>query len=148
MSEVIIYKLTNNPWKKVFPKLLEGVLNKGNRIHVYCNNESIAEIDDLLWSYEQLSFLPHATADDPHPEDQPIILSNKPFSKNGAKVLAIANDIIPENHHEFDKILCVFDQSKHGSIESFIKQCDEKKLHKSLFIQNAQGSWDKVENIL
>ncbi len=147
MSEVVIYKLTSNPWKKVFPKLLEGVLNKGNRVHVFCIDGSIKELDDLLWTYEQLSFLPHGTSEDPHSEGHPIILSSKPFAINGAKVLAIANDKVPDNFYEYEKILCVFDSTQYGSIEPFLKQCDDKKIQKSFFVQNSNGAWDKVENL-
>jgi DNA polymerase III subunit chi len=147
MTEAVIYKLTNNPWKKVFPKLLEGVVSKGNKVHVLCAAEKIKEIDDVLWTYEQLAFLPHGTSEDSHVENQPIILSSKPQALNGAKILAITNDNIPENYKEYDKILFVFDASQHQSIPNVVKQLEEYGIKKSYFIQNAQGAWDKAENL-
>lgn len=148
MTEATIYKLTNNPWRKVFPKLIEGVVNKGNKVHVYCDTEKVSEIDNLLWSFEQLSFLPHATSEDPHLNEQPVIISSNAKSVNGAKVLAITNDIIPDNYSDYEKILLVCDATQHQTIPKLIQALESKKINCNYFIQSIQGAWDKAENLL
>ncbi len=148
MTEVTIYKLTNNPWRKVFPKVLEGVVNKGNKVHVLCKAEQIKELDDLLWSYEQLSFLPHGTLQDPSPLQQPIIISDKSEVVNGARVLAIANDYVPENISDFDRVLFVFDNTQYSQIPNILNKINNLKLSVICYIQNTQGAWEKTEKII
>ena len=147
MTEAIIYKLTNNPWKKVFPKLLEGVVGKGNKVHVLCSADKIKEIDDIHRTYEQLAFLPHGTSEDSHVINQPIVLSSQSQALNGAKILAITNGNIPTNYQEYDKMLFVFDASQYQSIPNVVSQLEKNGIKKNYFIQNAQGAWDKAENL-
>ena len=41
-------------------KLIEKAYQKGHQVFVYCQHEEDAiEIDELLWSFEQTSFIPH-----------------------------------------------------------------------------------------
>jgi DNA polymerase-3 subunit chi len=148
MTEFTIYKLTSNPWKKVFPKIIEGVVNKGNKVHILCGAEQVQELDDLLWTYEQLSFLPHATYQDPKPLEQPIIISDKSVAMNGAKVLAIANDQIPINVKDFDRVIVVFDSSQYSKIPDTIKKIEDLKLNIMCYTQNTQGIWEKTEKAI
>lgn len=147
MTQAIIYKLTNNPWSKVFPKVVESIVNKGNRIHVLAEEKMVALIDDLLWSFEQLSFLPHATCGDANLADQPIVISHNSDVKNGAKVLALANRDLPDNFQEFEKIICLFDSESEQKIPQMLSQLSEKKVDAQLYLQNDKGAWAKQERL-
>ncbi len=92
-------------------KLLESIIQNNNRAIVLCSNpEDIVDIDNQLWTYSQLSFLPHGTIDDVMPEHQPILLTTSTTDKaiNGATTL-VCIDIIPDILEVmlYDKLLVI-----------------------------------------
>jgi hypothetical protein len=44
-------------------------------------------------------------------------------------------------------MLFVFDASQYQSIPNVVSQLEKKRNQKNYFIQNAQGAWDKAENL-
>lgn len=47
----------------------------GHRLLVYCtDHRRLARFDSLLWTFEALSFIPHALLDDPLADQAPVIL--------------------------------------------------------------------------
>ncbi|MCV6588354.1 MAG: DNA polymerase III subunit chi [Marinobacterium sp.] len=44
-------------------RLAEKIVPQGHRLHIHCNDEACArELDSLLWSFRDDSFIPHALA--------------------------------------------------------------------------------------
>ena len=84
-------------FSKTFSKLVECVYltyyNKGYKIHVLCDSEQIMlNIDSILWTYEQLKFLPHGTEKDSSQEDQPILLITKIHNSPERDILIVVSD--------------------------------------------------------
>ncbi len=60
MGAVYFYQMTRSPLSATLPTLLMKSLGAGWRVLVRAPNpEAQARIDDLLWSYDAASFLPH-----------------------------------------------------------------------------------------
>lgn len=60
----------------MLPPLLEKALRGNNRILILAPTAARrARLDEALWTYAEASFLPHATLDDPFPDNQPILLA-------------------------------------------------------------------------
>jgi DNA polymerase III subunit chi len=147
MTEANIYQLSKSLWVKSFPKLLEGIINKGNKVLVYCDSEEyMAKLDDLLWTFEQLAFLPHATAKDDQKEAQPILLNTTDANLNNANVLAIAGKSLPKDLAQFEKIVLMYEGSdllSEDFIRNTINVFQSKSISYTVFKQNATGAWEK-----
>lgn len=92
MSEHWFYHLTDADAVDVLPALLEKTLARGWRAVVRCRDEEqMARLDDILWTYRDAAFLPHGRADRPQAARQPVVLSlddGRPNQAQAAFLLA------------------------------------------------------------
>eukprot|EP00919_Chromeraceae_sp_WS-2016_P079790 GHVR01188794.1.p1 GENE.GHVR01188794.1~~GHVR01188794.1.p1 ORF type:complete len:152 (+),score=19.28 GHVR01188794.1:220-675(+) len=70
------YHLEGSTIENVLPDLLEKTLAKGWRALVKLPQDMLTEMDDLLWTFRDESFLPHGRDDEPLADWQPILLSS------------------------------------------------------------------------
>ena len=84
---------------KAVCQLTEKLYGQGKRIQIICGNQlMVVGLDQALWQFKQLSFLPHMTdLDNVDPLTQPIfITSNLESNQNQADVLISCNVIPPK----------------------------------------------------
>ncbi len=75
MTAIQFYHLTATPLERALPKLLEKAYGGGFKILLVAeSDERVEQLNHLLWTYAQLSFLPHGSAKDGNVEKQPILL--------------------------------------------------------------------------
>ncbi len=87
MAEVFFYHLQGRPLEAALPQLLEKCRERGWRCVVQASSpERIDALDQLLWTYDDASFLPHGTDRQPEPARQPILLTTGDANPNGAQV--------------------------------------------------------------
>ncbi len=148
MTEANIYQLSKLSWIKGLAKLLENIIAKGNKVLISCESEDfMSKLDDALWTYEQLSFLPHATCNDSQQEKQPILLSTSEINANNATVLILAERFIPKILNDFEKIVIIYEKND-SAYEEFVTQkaipyFKIKKVTYTVFKQNDNGTWEK-----
>jgi DNA polymerase-3 subunit chi len=147
MTEVGFYHLTRTPLERALPKLLEKVVAGGMRAVVIAGSpERVAALDAALWTYEQLSFLPHGTARDGMAEDQPIWLTTEDENPNGANVLVLTDGAQSAQVAQFARCLDMFDGR---DAESVAAARERWKAMKSAghtlayWQQNEAGGWEK-----
>ena len=88
MTEIRFYHLTRIPLERALPALLERALAAGMRSVVIAGSEERVEaLNQLLWTYEERSFLPHGSKRDGRPERQPVWLTTEDENPNGATCL-------------------------------------------------------------
>jgi DNA polymerase-3 subunit chi len=75
MSLNVYYYLDDGSQRNI-GKIAEGVIAKGKKILLVCNEDEIQPLDQLLWQYAQLSFLPHATKFDPYQDKQELYITD------------------------------------------------------------------------
>ncbi len=76
MTEVFFYHLQSRPLEAALPQLLEKCVERGWRCTVQATSpEQIEALDQLLWTYDEASFLPHGTDRQPDSGRQPILLT-------------------------------------------------------------------------
>lgn len=110
MTAVSFYHLQRMPLERALPKLVEKVLASGSRaVIVLGSDERVAELDSILWTFDPNAFLPHGTARDGRPEDQPAWLTAEDENPNGANVLILADGATSSHVAEFEKCLDIFD---------------------------------------
>ena len=138
MSEINIYKTTEI--SKVLPKLVENIVTQGKKIYLYCDSpEQENSLDYLLWSYSQLSFIPHGTTSDPYPGDQILLLGQDLHYNSAAEILICAGKVDNLNSNlnsiidKYEKILLF----NHESIDTI----HDAQVH--VIEQDASGKWIK-----
>ena len=62
MTEILFYHLQGRPIESALPSLLERCVERNWRTRVQMDSEQrLSQLDALLWTYREDSFLPHAT---------------------------------------------------------------------------------------
>jgi DNA polymerase III subunit chi len=141
------YKLTTAPIAKVLPKLLEQIIAQPqNNVLLVCRNgQEMQELDTLLWTFAQLSFLPHATEDDAEPQMQRILLTTSGENNlNNANVICSLNYDLPIGH--FEKAIFMYeanDNAAQEKIHALHQQLSEANKTCNFFTQTEKG-WQRA----
>lgn len=147
MQQAIIYQSASPAPLKVLSKLIETVWLKGNNILVYCEDQKrLAEFDNMLWTYEQLSFLPHVLEGDELVDKTPVVLASKQNNPNNATVLVCLDPSVPEFAGDFGKLIYMYDGLVLAEIDranSFIEQLKLKSIEVIEYQQDKSGVWQK-----
>lgn len=86
--QVSFYHLTRVNLQKSLPKLLEKIIQKGERVVVMVQTEAeVTSWNETLWTYHPQSFLPHGTAKEGCATEQPIWIACGMENPNGASVM-------------------------------------------------------------
>jgi DNA polymerase-3 subunit chi len=97
----------------VLPGLLERTLERGWRALVRCESAERADaIDNLLWTYDESSFLPHAQQGDGNSAKQPVLITVEDANPNAANVLFLVGGAAPpawDAQSDLTRIVLMFD---------------------------------------
>ena len=113
--KVSLYQLTTGTLEQALAKLLPKVYAQGLRCCVVLPHEERVEaVNNSLWTLGHGSFLPHGSARDGNPENQPIWLTTQMENPNGAQVLILTQGEGEQDFHlpqnmGFDRCLIFFD---------------------------------------
>ena len=76
MTEVLFYHLERRTLDDVLPGLVEKTLERGWRALIRAESADRAEaLDNLLWTYSEQTFLPHAQLGDGNARRQPVLIT-------------------------------------------------------------------------
>ena len=71
-------------------RLTEKVWAMGNTVHIKTNNEQETQlVDDLLWTFNQQSFVPHATQDENL--DVPVLIAHESVNDSADLLINLAS---------------------------------------------------------
>ncbi len=111
MAQVDFYILPENGNQKYFAcALIQKAWKQGNNIFVNTRSESEAvAFDDLLWTFKDISFLPHCLAANNNTENSPIVIGedNQTNSQipDHTTVMLNLTDQIPRDTNKLKRIL-------------------------------------------
>lgn len=154
---VHFYHLTSSPLERALPKLLEKAYGAGFRTLVVAQEERIDRLNELLWTYDQDSFLPHGSARDGNEDAQPILLCSPAFiagsgaegrqtPPSGGAILCITNGQFAEHIEGYDRVLDIFDGGREESLQAARerwKRYKEAGCSLNYYQQTNTGGWDK-----
>lgn len=147
MTSIQFYHLTTTPLERALPKLLEKVVSAGYRVLLVVGSEAQAEhLNQLLWSYDPGSFLPHGMATGDKPQKQPILVSTTFDAFNKANVLMVTHGVIPPQSEVFERILDMFDGRDAEAVNlarNRWKNYKEFGLSLSYLRQTETGGWEQ-----
>ncbi len=147
MTDVAFYHLERSPLEAALPKLLEKTLAAGKRALVLAGSESRVEaLADALWAYDPDSWLPHGTAKDGFPDQQPVWLSVSDENPNDSTFLFMTDGAKSENIGNFERCFELFDGNDPDSVSDARvrwKTYKEAGHNLAYWQQTATGGWTK-----
>lgn len=85
--------------------LVEQHYQPDARIYIHTPSRTITQqLDDLLWTFHDISFLPHASIDN-NPNDVPILLGDANTANPSGNLLINLTSTVPNFYANFKKIL-------------------------------------------
>ena len=111
MGRIDFYHLKRQSLEEVLPKLLQKAYASGKRVLLKLPEEKVEEINALLWTYNDESFLPHGSKKDGFAEQQPIWLTGTDINANNAQFLFLACGVQAEVEYskKFERVFNIFD---------------------------------------
>ncbi|HEY2445128.1 MAG TPA: DNA polymerase III subunit chi [Rhizomicrobium sp.] len=151
MTEILFYHLERRTLDEVLPGLLERTLARGWRALVRPDSAERAQtIDNLLWTWRDDSFLPHAQLGDGEAALQPVLITVEEGNANHAQVLFLAGAplLLDRDQAEFQRIVVLFDARDDVALAAARRAWVATKAagHEATYWkQSAGGKWEKQE---
>lgn len=126
--------------------MAEKALAGGQRLLVIGARDRLEQLDKLMWTYADHSFLPHALAGGPHDADQPVLLSETAEPANGATLLLSLEAGVPGTLDGFDRLLNLFEDGTpaHARARADWKALSAREgVERSYWQQTDRGGWQK-----
>jgi DNA polymerase-3 subunit chi len=96
MTETLFYHLERRSLDDVLPTLVTRTLERGQRVLIKADSADRASaLDNLLWTYDDQSFLPHAQVGDGDAKRQPVLITTEDENANSANVLFLVGGAEP-----------------------------------------------------
>lgn len=119
MSEIWFYHLQMKPLEQTLPVLVARSRERGWKVVIRAGSaERLAVLDDLLWTFDEASFLAHGLATDPRPETQPVLLTTRDECPNGAEVLFLVDRAPLPADYPYARVVMIFDGNDSEALES------------------------------
>ena len=159
MTEINFYKTQPESLIRILCKISEKCYYSNlNALVITKNRDYSSSLDKSLWTYSKNHFIPHATIDDPLPEKQPILITDKIHNPNKAQIIIFVNpaqQILVEStaqHNEsminqMIKIIFILDETNMIQTVEIKNIIDMSKIVYSqinYFIRNIQGTWQNI----
>jgi DNA polymerase-3 subunit chi len=115
MTETLFYHLERRALEEVLPGLVEKSLERGWRAVIRTDSAERSDaLDNLLWTYDDQSFLAHAQSGDGEAKRQPVLITVEDENPNDAKILfcvggATPGDWSDQNFSGLARIVLLFD---------------------------------------
>lgn len=110
MTEIGFYHLTRSGLDKALPQLLGKTMQAGKRaLVVLGSDQRLSAIDDVLWTFDKASWLPHGRGPSEYAEHQPILLSTDDTNANNAEFLFLADGGTSERVADYERCFELFD---------------------------------------
>ncbi len=117
MTEVGFYHLTRSPLERALPRIARKILDSGARAVVRTVSDVRAEdLSAALWTADPGSFLPHGTARDGDPGEQPLWITAEEENPNGAGILVLVDGADVADPGAFERCLDLFDGRDETSV--------------------------------
>jgi DNA polymerase III subunit chi len=115
MTETLFYHFERRSLEDVLPGMVEKSLERGWRALIRTDSAERSDaLDNLLWTYDDQSFLPHAQAGDGEAARQPVLITVEEGNANNAKIMFCVGGALPADWSgaklaELTRIVLLFD---------------------------------------
>ncbi len=146
LTEIGFYHLKTTPLERALPQLLERALKGGYRILLRAgSSERVEHLNQLLWTYDDASFLPHGSARDGHVDRQPIFLTAAEGNPNAATMLVLVDGARPAGLGDFKRVCDMFDGNDAAAVEAARQRWRDAKAagHDLTYWEQTPTGWVK-----
>lgn len=141
---VDFYHLTATPLEQALPAIAEKVVAGGDRLLIVAEEERLAALDALLWTWRKDSFLPHGLASAPGPARQPVLLSAAMEAANGADHVALADGRWRAEAAAFARAFYFFDAAHLDEARGAWRSLGQAEgVARHYWRQNEGGRWEE-----
>lgn len=96
MTETLFYHLERRALEDVLPGLVEKSLSRGWRAVIKTDSSERSDaLDNLLWTFDDQSFLAHAQSGDGEAARQPVLITVEDENPNSAQILFCVGGAFP-----------------------------------------------------
>jgi DNA polymerase-3 subunit chi len=152
VTEVLFYHLERKSLEDVLPGLVELTLQRKWKAVIKCESADRATaIDNLLWTYDEQSFLPHAQLGDGEAAHQPVLIAAEDTDANDPTVLFLVGGASPpiwtgELVHSLSRIAILVDgRDEEGlaAVRKSWKDARDAGHEVTYWKQSAAGKWER-----
>lgn len=143
--EINFYQIDDVLAKSIAPLMLK-VLEERKKALILCqNSQKMKEIDDGLWQFGKVKFIPHVTVFEKDIEEvstwqrQPIVISDEEKNINEANYLVLTQNSSLEFIEKFERTFYFFDSMMIDEVKKFSKTCAKDFAVKSY--KKDDGKW-------
>lgn len=106
MTRVDFYVLPESShWQRFVCGLAGKAVKNGCRVYIHVTEDSVAiSLDDLLWTYSDTGFIPHALAKDNSAPDCPVLIGTDSKICGKFDVMINLSDSVPDDAEQYSRI--------------------------------------------
>jgi DNA polymerase III subunit chi len=117
LAVIGFYHLLSTPLERALPKLLERARSQGHAIVVRAGSaERVAQLDAILWTYDDAGFLPHGSARDGNAAAQPIWITDREETPNRASMVVLVDGVEADDLSSFARCADLFDGNDDAAV--------------------------------
>ena len=95
-------------------RLAEKAFGMGHRIYIHAASQSeCVQLDDMLWTFKDGSFIPHAMYPAPSGDRSPVLIGHEHEPRGEWSLLINLRDEIPAFFQRFQRIAEIVDEDPH-----------------------------------
>lgn len=147
MAEIYFYHLADEPLERILPNLLRRGLERGLRMAVQSSStDSLTKLSELLWSLEDVAFLPHGFGEDVA-HHQPLWLCADHANPNNASYRFYIEGTVPDAIDGLDRALILFDSNSEDALASARNEWKKRKAEGhdiKYWKQDENGTWQNL----
>ena len=111
------------------------------------SDERVEHLNQLLWTYDDASFLPHGSAPDGNASRQPIFLTTGEENPNQADMLVLVDGVRASNPGPYKRVCDMFDGNDEAAVTAARGRWREAKRagYPLTYWEQTQSGWVKRE---
>ena len=109
------------------------------------STERVEHLNQLLWTYDEASFLPHGSIRDGNVERQPVFLTTGDGNPNGATMLRLVDGAQATGLEQYKRVCDMFDGNDEAAVADARQRWREGKAagHALTYWEQTQAGWVK-----
>jgi DNA polymerase-3 subunit chi len=146
LADIGFYHLLSMPLERALPRLLERARASGYPVVVRCGSaERVAQLDTVLWTYEEASFLAHGSARDGAAARQPIWLTERDENPNRATMLVLVDGTEAGDLASFARCADLFDGNDDNAVAAARERWRRARAagHELTYWQQTGTGWER-----